>query len=192
MLAMRPLQPSSSSCVTSSSSLKILMLLFAPPFRGSSYAAIAARRASADIFSIAAHAFLSCAQAAREQRALQHTGWGGPTRTKSARARATAGVAQGSTRMGVAAAGPHTEGQHTRAYRLVHGGHPELLVCDEPRGRRRNALLDMREQVQERLAHVHFAIPAALHPARRRSVGWLQRSHRHVMRRSRILMMRRS
>ena len=41
-------------------------------------------------------------------------------------------------------------------------------LCDDPRGRRRNALLDVREQVQERLAHIHFAIPSALHPARRR------------------------
>jgi hypothetical protein len=35
-------------------------------------------------------------------------------------------VAQGSTRMGVAAAGPHTEGQHTRAYMA---GTPSFLCA---------------------------------------------------------------
>jgi hypothetical protein len=95
-------------------------------------------------------------------------GWGGSTRTK-ARARATAGVVQGSTRMGVAAAGPQT-----RAYQIVHGGHLEELVGDGPRGRRRIALLDVREQEAECLAHVRYAIRIPLHPARH-GLRWLQR-----------------
>ena len=104
--------------ISSSSSLKILMLLFAPPFRGSSYAAIAARRASAGIFSIAAHAFLSCAQACPRATSASAHGLG-RVHTHEKRARATAGVAQGSTRMGVAAASPHTEGdsKHARTWR---------------------------------------------------------------------------
>ena len=76
--------------------------------------------------------------------------------------------------MGVAAAGPHTEGQQTRAYQIVHGGHLEELVGDGPRGRRRIALLDVREQEAECLAHVRYAIRIPLHPARH-GLRWLQR-----------------
>ena len=106
------MQPSSSSCVTSSSSLKILMLLFAPPFRGSSYAAIAAiapRRASADIFSIAAHAFLSCAQACPRATSASAHGLG-RAHTHEKRARA---------RHGRGGAGQHPDGRRRR--RSAHG-----------------------------------------------------------------------
>jgi hypothetical protein len=46
-------------------------------------------------------------------------------------------------------------------------------VGNDPRGRRRVALLDVREQLAERLAHVRYAIRVALHPAQH-GLRWLQ------------------
>ena len=95
----------------------------------------------------------------RRERAVQHTGWGGSRSMNSA---------------GKHMLGTRQQGEHTRAYRVVHGGHHEDLVGNDPRGRRRVALLDVREQLAERLAHVRYAIRVALHPAQH-GLRWLQR-----------------
>ena len=95
--------------ISSSSSLKILMLCCVPPFCGSSYAAIAARRASAGIFSIAAHAFLSCAQACPRATSASAHGLG-RVHTHEKRARA---------RHGRGGAGQHPDGRRRR--RSAHG-----------------------------------------------------------------------
>jgi hypothetical protein len=104
--------------VFSSSSLKILMLLFAPPFRDGSYTAIAALRLATSRSPPRSLELREQSGRDRRERAVQHTGWGG-SRSMNSASKHMLGMRQ--------------QGEHTRAYRVVHGGHLEDLVGNDPR-----------------------------------------------------------